>query len=243
MWRAASLYLGCLFAVTGCQPAPNIVVNPNQDVQSRGLVLSGTATVRVKPTLVVLNLGASFTDQSPVKAKSQTEAAIKKVVAAVKGSGVAAEEIQTTAFDLSRYDANNNQPAGWRCSSTLEIRVKDVDRASSVLEAAMAAGANQVNRVEYTVEELQAVRAEARDEACKVAKEKADQYARNFGIKLGAPIYISESTPYGWSYGANSMTQSMINSAERTGQQSEQVLSSGSVEVKLVVHVTYDLPK
>lgn len=170
---------------------------------------------------------------------------MKKIVAAVKSAGVAAEDVQTTQFNLARYDARNNEPAGWRCSSNLEIRVKQVDQASNVLEAAMLAGANQVRSVEYTVEELQSVRAQARDAACKVAKAKADQYARNFGLKLGAPTFISESTPNGWYYGSNSMTQSVSNSYSdgSSGQASDQILSSGSVEVKLTVNVTYALPQ
>src|SRR5690606_32936445 len=133
----------------------------------------------------------------------------------------------------------------WRCSSSFEIRVKDVDSAGTVLEKAMSAGATQVSGVEYTVEELQSVRAEARDAACKVAKDKADQYSRNFGIKLGAPIYISENSPQGWNYGLNSMSQATFDSEAggSSGQSPEQILSSGSVEVKLTVQVTYALPQ
>lgn len=245
MWRTASIFLFCFLALIGCQPSPNIIVQPNSDQQNQGLVLSGTATVRVKPTLVVLRLGASFSNESPVAAKSQTEEAIKKIIAAVKSAGVDAADVQTTTFNLSRYDRNTDRPAGWKCESTFEIRVKQVDSAGEVLQVAMAAGANQVNGVEYTVEELQAVRAEARDAACKVAKEKADQYARNFGLKLGKPTYISEYAPQGWYYGTNRMTQSISNSMSESssGQPSEQILSSGSVEVQLTVQVTYALPQ
>lgn len=244
MWRTALLSLCCLVSLAGCQPAPTVMVQPNPDQYGQGLVLTGTATVRVKPTLVVLRLGVNFTNPRPAAAKAETEGAIKKVVAAVRSTGVGSEDIQTTSFTLAWHEPRDNRPGGWRCASSLEIRVKYVDKAGAVLEAAMAAGANQVSSVEYTVEELQTVRAQARDEACKIAKTKAEQYARNFDLKLGAPTYIAENAPMGWSYARNSMTQSMMEGrGDSSGESADQILSSGSVEVTLTVHVTYALPK
>lgn len=242
MSRSALIFTGVGLALIGCQSPQPIVVSAPNGMGGQGLVLSGTATVRVKPTLVVLKLGASFSDVRPVEAKSKTDKTITAILAALKKAGVPAEDVQTTSFKLAQNDPQ--QGGGWRCSSALEIRVKEVESASRVLQAAILAGANQINQVEYTVEELQEVRAKARDEACKVAKDKAEQYAQNFGLKLGSPIYIEENSPRGWFYGANTMTQSMsVGENLAGGRESDQVLSSGSVEVMLTVNVTYALPQ
>ncbi len=228
--------------MTGCQPAPTIVVQPSTERMNQGLVLTGTATVRVKPTLVLLRLGVGYSNPRPADAKARTEEGIKSIIAAVRKNGVAEADVQTTTFSLARYEPRDGTPGGWHCNSGLEIRVKDVEKAGDVLEAAIAAGANQVRSVEYTVEELQEVRAKARDEACKIAKQKAEQYARSFNVKLGPPSYIAENAPYGWSYGANSMSQSVIQSTGGSAEQSaDQILSSGSVAVTLTVNVTYSL--
>ncbi|HRJ26090.1 MAG TPA: SIMPL domain-containing protein [Fimbriimonadaceae bacterium] len=244
MWRIAIICLCCLAGLTGCQSDRTVVVQPSSDRGGQGLVLTGTATVRVKPTLVVLRLGVSFTDASPAVAKSQAEEAIGKVVAAVRSKGVSASDVQTTSFNLMWNEPRTRIHGGWRCATSLEIRVKNVDRAGAVLEAAMSAGANQVTSVEYTVEELQKVRAQARDEATKTVKAKADQYARNFGLKLGAPTHITESVPMGWSYASNSLSQTMMESRMDASDRSpDKILSSGSVAVTLTVHVTYALPQ
>src|SRR5690606_32733575 len=105
-------------------------------------------------------------------------------------------------------------------------------QAGAVLEAAMSAGANQVSGVEYTVEDLQTVRSEARDAACKVVQEKADQYAQNFGVKLGAPSHIAENTPENWYYGRNTYSNMVFdaNAEASPAQATEEILSSGSVE-------------
>lgn len=234
-------FVGLSFLV-GCQPAPTIVVQPSNDRMNQGLVLTGTATVRVKPTLVLLRLGVGHSNARPADAKARTEAGIKSIVAAVLKNGISEEDVQTTTFSLARYEPRDGNLGGWHCNSGLEIRVKNVEKAGDVLEAAIAAGANQVRGVEYTVEELQEVRAKARDEACKIAKSKADQFARNFNFKVGPPTYIAENAPYGWNYGANSLSQAVFHSpTESSSESADQILSSGSVAVTLTVNVTYSL--
>lgn len=238
-WPLIPVSLGVLAAL-GCQPAPQVIVNPN--ATQSGLTVSGTATVRVKPTLVVLRLGANFTDGSIKTAKSKTETTIKAIAAAVSREKIAPEDVQTTSFRLNQTYLDNGRRMAWNCQSSLEIRVKDIESAPQVLEAALAAGANQVQSVEYTVEELQEVRAKARDEACQVAQAKADQYGRNFGVKVGKPISISETTPGGWYYGSNTMAQRMsADMPAASAGDSERILSSGSVEVQLTVNVNYSL--
>lgn len=250
--RPLLLISSCVALLSGCQPASQVIVQASPTAYQDGLVVTGTATVRVQPTLVVLKLGVSNSDARPATSKSQTEETIKKVINAVKSAGVDASDVQTTSFTLTqnfprtsttnRFATSAIPANGWVCSSNIEVRVKQIDKASSVLEAAMNAGANRVSSVEYTVEELQEVRAKARDEACQVAKAKAEQYARNFGVKLGKPKSISENTPYGWFYRGNTLSQSVVNDLDGTPNQApDQVLSSGSVEVTLTVNVTYGL--
>lgn len=239
--KPAAIAGAALLLLAGCQQ-PQVVVQTASS-QPTGLNLTGTATVRVKPTLVVLQLGASFKDARPTAAKDKTEAVIVKVVEAMRRAGVGEAEIQTTRFSLGRYTEPDGRITGWACSSDLEIRVKKVESAGAILEAALDAGANQVRGVEYTVEELQKVRAQARDEAVQVVKAKADQYARGFGVKVGRPRHITENAPYGWSYARNTMTQSLMQNYEggASSGPADEILSSGSVEVTLTVTVTYDL--
>lgn len=239
--KLAAIAAAVLVLLAGCQQ-PQVVINSASN-QPTGLSLSGTATVRVKPTLVSLQLGASFRSARPTAAKARTEEAIVKVVQAVRKAGAAGTDIQTTNFSLGRYTERDGITVGWVCSSDLEIRVKNVESAGQVLEAALDAGANQVRGVEYTVEELQKVRAQARDEAMQVVKAKADQYARGFGVKVGKPRHITENAPGGWFYGRNTLTQSMTQNYEGGGAPgpADQILSSGSVAVTLTVNVIYDL--
>ncbi len=232
---------GTLLLLAGCQQ-PNITVQAPDQSGQKGLTISGTATIRVNPTLVILRLGVGYTRLRPALAKADVEKTITKIVGEVKKAGVAGADVQTSSFTLRHAQNSDGTFKGWACGSELEIRVKDVEKAGVILEAALDAGANQVASVEYTVEELQKIRAQARDEATQVVKNKAEQYAKNFSVKLSGPHSISESSPGAWSYGRNTMTQSISNmTIESSGGSPDQILSSGSVAVTLTVNVTYSL--
>ncbi len=243
MLRCFIFCLIALVGVAGCQPS-NSALNQTAIVgttQPQGLDVSGTAKVRVKPDLVVISLGVSNSSARPGVAKTLTENAIKKVFAVMKGAGIEEAYMQTTGFSLYLYEAFNKKPAGWKCTTSIDIRVKNVENASKVLEIAIDSGANQVDGVEYTIQDFGAVRAQARDEACKNAKLEAEQYAKNFGVKLGSPIYITEDSPQGWQVVSTSRRDFSGASAGYRKKDSRQSLSSGSIEVELTVNVTYSL--
>lgn len=236
-------YLLCLCilaSVVGCQQPPQVtVVAPNS--QQQGLQASGSAMVRAAPTLVVLRLGCSYTRSTPTVAKQLAEATGRKLMNAVRKAGVPSNEIQTSDFRLgSGYDSDQKL-TNWTCTNLLEIRIKEVAKASDILETALNAGANSVQGIDYTIEELQELRAKARDQACQVAKAKAEQLARNFGAKLGKPLSISEDYPGGWYFSRNTMSQNVacVYPVESRGRGSETILSGGSVSVELRVDVTY----
>lgn len=230
-----------LLLVVGCQPGQTVVLE-RSEASPPGITVSGTATVRAVPTLVVLRLGAVVTDARPDAAKARAVAIVKKVVASTQALGVAPGDVQTSRFQLASTTDSRSQVIGWKCVDMLEISVKQVEKADAVLSAALAAGANNVEEVEYTIEEFQDLRAKARDQACGVAKAKAEQYARNFGVALGKPTRISENGPQGWWYGRNTAVQNVsYDSSSALPVHSESVLSAGSVSVELTVNVVYDL--
>ncbi|MCC6404258.1 MAG: SIMPL domain-containing protein [Fimbriimonadaceae bacterium] len=226
-------------ALLGCQPSPTIVVKTASGIDGDGLHVQGTATVRASPTLVILRLGCSYTERRPLDAKAKVEATSRKILQALQTAGVGASEIQTTQFALHSSVNPETQLTSWTCKNTFEVRVKDVASAGKVLEGALNAGATTVHEVEYTIEELEELRAKARDEACRIAKGKAAQFAKSLGAKLGKPTRVSESVPYGWDFSRNAVIQSALDGPRSPALSPEAVLSAGSVSVELTVNVTY----
>lgn len=227
-----------LLAGVGCVPQ-NVTVAAPDPLRSQGLVVSGTATVRATPTLTVIRLGYDTNHPSPVTARATTDRAIKAIRQAVVEAGLKDADILTSDYSLRAYK-EQNEPRSWFSSSSLELRVTEPERAAEVLSAALKAGANRVDTVDYTIENLADLRAKARDEACRIAKEKAEQYAKNFKVKLGKPIAISEgNNPYFNYRTSNVVTQSVSYVPGEGATDPDALLSSGSVAVTLKVEVTY----
>ncbi|MGE0002158.1 MAG: SIMPL domain-containing protein [Fimbriimonadaceae bacterium] len=238
MLKVASC-LGAAVLLAGCQPQS---VSVRTSYVEDGLQVTGTATVRAVPTLVVLRLGCAFSDARASAAKANTDSTVKKIIAAVRAAGIPSNDVQTREYRLGPSYDSERRITTWHSSSSLEVRVLEVGKASAVLQAALDAGANRVDSIDYTIEELEKLRAQARDEACRVAQSKADQFAKNFKARVGRPTRISESVPGGWAFNRNVAIQSVsYDAGSEEGGAPESVLSSGSVAVDLTVSVTFAL--
>jgi uncharacterized protein YggE len=82
----------------------------------------------------------------------------------------------------------------------LEVTVRDVEKAGDVLDAVVAAGANQVHGVNFTVSDNEKWQSEAREKAVADAKSRAQEFAGLTGVELGDVLSVSEviggSAPY-----------------------------------------------
>ena len=112
---------------------------------------------------------------------------------------LAEEDIQTSNYSIyPEYEYRENQTpriTGYRVDNTLLVKIRDLERAGEVLDAATAAAGDEVrvNGVSFVLEDNDALVVAARAAAWEDAKAKAEQLAELAEVRLGAPITISES--------------------------------------------------
>jgi uncharacterized protein YggE len=117
--------------------------------------------------------------------------------------GVAEEDIQTQFFNIyPQYNyAEGAAPTitGYVVSNQVQVKVRDLDTVSEVLDAAIAAGGDavRVNGISFTVEDPESFLSDARREAVADARAKAEVLAEAAGVELGDAISINESTNFG----------------------------------------------
>lgn len=158
--------------------------------------VSGEGKATVVPDIAVVNAGVSTQATTVKAAQDQLNKAINAVSDTVKKVGIDAKDIQTTGYNiLPMYDYNNGRQriTGYQASSNLTIRVRDMEKANSVIDAATAAGANQVGGVSFDVSDKTKAQNEAREKAVAEAKQKARDAARIAGFTLGRIINYSEN--------------------------------------------------
>ncbi len=121
---------------------------------------------------------------------------MSKVLLALKGAGLEDKDYQTSRLSLQpQYAPNRPGPSpivGYRASNRVSIKLHDVAKVASVIDTLVAAGANDVGNINFTVSQASKLLDDAREKAIADARRKAEIYARAAGVTLGAPISISE---------------------------------------------------
>lgn len=167
-------------------------------IQLDGTVLEVSAEGRTSrvPDLATIRAGVVTQSATASAALADNSARMARVLAAVKRAGIAERDIQTASVSLSpQYRYENNQPpqlTGYQASNTLAIRFRDVGKAGPILDALVKEGANQIDGPNLSLDKPDAALDEARADAIKRARARADLYARAAGLSVARILSISE---------------------------------------------------
>ncbi|MEA2796155.1 MAG: uncharacterized protein QOI87_3535 [Bradyrhizobium sp.] len=158
--------------------------------------VTGEATVSVPPDLAQIDGGVTSEAKTAREATDANNAAMGKVLLALKGAGIDEKDFQTSRLSLQPQSAQNRTgPAaivGYRASNRVTIRLRDVAKVASVIDTLVAAGANDIGGINFMVSQASKLLDEAREQAIADARRKAEIYAKAAGVTLGAPLSISE---------------------------------------------------
>ena len=167
------------------------------------LRVQGAAEIRVAPDLAVVRLGVAEEAQTAREAQSAVNLAAGAILDAVRGVGIEERHVQTVRLVLSpvyspRRPGDREEPRiiGYRASNTVSVRVEDLGLVGQVIDAALDAGANQLEGVSFGLQDDQAVRQQALRQAIAEARGKADAMADALGVELGAIISVTEGNVF-----------------------------------------------
>ena len=125
-----------------------------------GLHVLGEGEVTVTPDRSIVELGVEASASTAAAAAEQASATAERLVAAVReiSSNPDDIQIQTTGISLAPVfqpatptQPRSANPVGYRSSNTITITIDQLDLTSSVLDAALAAGANTVHSISFTL--------------------------------------------------------------------------------------------
>jgi len=160
------------------------------------------------PDLATFSTGVATTGKTASAAMVANAAAMNRVVAALKQAGIAPRDIQTANLSLSPVYEDRSRPmpapqadtppriVGYQASNTVSVRARDLGRMGAVIDALVAAGANQVNGPDFALDQPEAALDEARVAAIKTARARAELYAHAAGLHVLRVVSIAESGGY-----------------------------------------------
>jgi len=167
-----------------------------QPVPPAAISVTGEASVSVPPDLAQVDGGVTSDGKTAREASDTNNAAMGKVLLALKGAGIDEKDYQTSRLSLQpQYAPNRSGPSpvvGYRASNRVTIRVRDMTKVANVIDVLVGAGANEVGGINFMVSQASKLLDDAREKAVADARRKADIYARAAGVTLGEPLSISE---------------------------------------------------
>ena len=162
-------------------------------------VLDVSATGRVTRVPDVATIRAGVVTQSPTAAAalSDNAARMAKVLASLRGAGVAERDIATSTVSLQpQYRYAENQPpviTGYQANNSVSVRFRDVAKSGAGLDALVRAGANQIDGPTLSIDQPDAALDEARADAVKRARARAALYAAAAGMRVERIVAIAEN--------------------------------------------------
>ncbi len=133
--------------------------------------------------------------------QSQNDDKVNKVIAFIKQQGIADADVSTSQYNIQpQYDYTKSQPAitGYQVNQSVVVKVRGVDKSQTVLNAildgAVGSGANEIDGVDLSVDNPDALQEQAQEQAISNAKQKAQALAQAAGLTLGKVVSVSENS-------------------------------------------------
>ena len=190
------------------------------------------------PDQAQIEAGVTSEAKTARGASEANNAAMGKVLLALKAAGIEAKDIQTSRLSLQPESAPNrtggaNSIVGYRASNRVTVRLRDVAKVGSTIDLLVGAGATDIGGIDFSVSNASKLLDDARAQAVADARRKAEILAKAAGVTLGAPLSISEGDtpgPVGFRKFAAGMPASPAPVAQ--GEETLQVNVSVSWEIK-----------
>ncbi len=180
-------------------------VPANAQVSSPAILPDGTMldvvaqgqTSRV-PDVATIRAGVVTQGATAAGALADNAQRMARVLAALKRAGIVPRDVSTSNVGLTpqyRY-VENQAPVvtGYQASNSVSVRFRDIGKAGAILDALVKEGANQIDGPSLAIDQPDAALDEARTDAVKRARARADLYARAAGLTVSRIVSISESS-------------------------------------------------
>lgn len=219
------------------------------------VTVSGEGKVYAKPDIALVSLGVTTEASNVADVTKKNTDKMNAVIEAIKKLGIEDKDIQTTNYSLTPvYDSyyvptliptgagdsvmrTKTALTGYRLDQNVQVKVRDFAKISDVLSQSTANGANVVGDLQFTIDNPEQFKQEARAKAIAQAKENAQNLAKESGIKLGKLINVYENYVYPMAYskgmgiGGGSATDSAPTPTIQPGQQ----------EINITINLTYQV--
>lgn len=157
----------------------------------------GIGEVKAVPDTIVFSFRIESWDKDLGKSQARNKRIIRRLISVAKTFKIDAKDIETEDASIHpRYETNEKNKRefkGYEASQSVEITLRNKKQYDDFLQSAMKTGVTHLFDVDKKLDNRKKYELKARDLAVKDAQEKAEQLAKKAGVRIGKPVYISES--------------------------------------------------
>jgi uncharacterized protein YggE len=158
-----------------------------------GITVTGTGRVESVPNEALFSFGVSTDGDTARAALAANSVAMRRVLAALDNAGIDGKDIKTETVSVGPdYDADGKSPSSFTARNSVSVRIRDLARASGVLDAASQAGANEIQGPTLTRTDREEFETKALEDAFENARKRAEALADAAGVRLGPVTAIVE---------------------------------------------------
>jgi uncharacterized protein len=235
MRTKASLILIVLLTVTMAAFAAD-----SDNTPGRTIVVDGNGEAHAAPDWATINLAIETQGHTAAAAAQSNAALAQKVVDALKAKLGDKGTITTGGYSLNpEYDQRPNRErptiVGYTAQNSITVETGSLDLVGTLIDSSIAAGANRVNYLNFTLKNDTKARGEAIANATKDARAQADALASALGVRLGQVVKattVAQVTPIRISP-APMMAMAKMN--EPTP------IEAGQISIPATVSLTYEI--
>ena len=161
-------------------------------------------SLRTPPDEASITVGTQAKAATATGAVAANKMKTEKLLASIRAAGIRERDIQTQGIQLQPDYRWDSQPGGqghqtligYIASNSVQIKTRDIDKLTSLLDALTTAGADTVYGPNFGISDPAPLRREARVRALQRGQAEAMEYAHNNGFTSVRLLSVEEGVSY-----------------------------------------------
>jgi len=213
------------------------------DKMERTITVEAEGKVTATPDIAVTTMGMIAEGKTVAEAQEKNTLVMNNLTAELKKMEIAEGDLQTLNYNIYPHynytEADGQVLDGYEVHQSLKVKIRDLEKASDVLALAGTVGVNSVSGIEFTIDDDEIYKNQAREKALEKVGEKTKMLADSLGIQIIKVVSYNEYVA-----GDNGMPyyeDSYAKAAYGLGGGSAPSVQAGSTDVVMNVAVTFEI--
>lgn len=227
-----SATLALLVLLGACAPSAAQPAQPNQ------IYVAGTGEIYVTPDIAYIYIGVHTESEDVAQALQDNNNQAQAIASTLTGMGVESKDVQTTAFNV--YPQQQIGPQGevtgtnYAVDNTVLVTIRDLSNLGQILDAVVNSGANNINSIQFNVQDTTQAVSQARQLAVDDAKNQAQELADAAGVKLGKILSLSANQQSG--------PMPIVEGKAYAGMGGSAVpVAAGQMAITVIANITFEI--